>query len=278
MLTTVSGFSTMKKDEIIIKLLEDLDMDETESRLYLLLQSGSRRIGAITSDLKIDRNVAYRALLKLRNTGLIVSTLANPPFYEAINPEEALQTILRRREESLLRVKKTSAWLIKELKKRRSKISRPSMPFHSIIQGKQNIYSRISSLINHAKGNVYLVMPEEEYVKLYHNGIPEAIENRINKTQTKVLAITTLEKPESLQFITEIPTTETRIRNIPSKGILVLEEKNKLIISNGFESKTQVDKNTAIYTNQSVLVTTLQSFYKTLWKTSKPINPLINRT
>jgi len=70
----------MIDDEIIIEKLKKLNIDETESKIFIyLLRKGPSKAGVITSSLSLDRNIAYSTLVKLRNKGLVMSTFFKPP-------------------------------------------------------------------------------------------------------------------------------------------------------------------------------------------------------
>lgn len=84
------------------KLLQDLGLTETESKIYLcLLKKGSSQTGVIAKDTGIHRRTIYDSIERLIEKGL-VSYIShnNTKFFEAIDPERLLN-ILKEKQDKI---------------------------------------------------------------------------------------------------------------------------------------------------------------------------------
>ena len=152
----------MKEHGEVIQILEKFGLDSTDSKLYLgLLQTGSVTVGSMSTKLGIDRGKTYRSLNRLRNLGLVTTTFSNPTICRASEPEDALSTIIQRREDEIITMQKLSKKIIKDLKHVSDKINDAEVSSFSIIQGRSNIYARIGKLIQQATNDIFLVTTVE---------------------------------------------------------------------------------------------------------------------
>src|SRR3990172_1798729 len=137
----------MNIEEELLTELSYFGLDKTDATMYLgLLRIGSLTVGKMSTKLEIDRGKAYRSLNKLRDMGLITTTFSNPTICEAVSPEDALTSVIQRKEDEITTMQKLSRKIVADLKN----LNRPQQVSEissiSIIQGRSNIYSRIGKL------------------------------------------------------------------------------------------------------------------------------------
>ncbi|HSA98143.1 MAG TPA: helix-turn-helix domain-containing protein, partial [Candidatus Nitrosotenuis sp.] len=90
----------------IIESLAYFGFEDIDSKVYMgLLQTGPVSVGTLSSRLGIDRGKTYRSLSKLRNLGVVSTTFSNPTLCSAIDPVEALGTILERKQDEIVTMK-----------------------------------------------------------------------------------------------------------------------------------------------------------------------------
>lgn len=90
-----------------IEILQEIGLSNTEAKVYLaILELGSALAGEITKKSEVNRTNVYDALERLIQKGLVTYVItANRKVFEPVNPE-ALQDILKDKEERLNSVMK----------------------------------------------------------------------------------------------------------------------------------------------------------------------------
>ena len=263
----------MSTQEELINSLSFFGLEKPDAIVYLgLLQMGSVTVGTMSSKLSIDRGKAYRSLNKLRNMGLVSTTFSNPTICEAVDPEEALTTIIQRKEDEIITMQKLSRKIVTDLKQVSRETSVSEVSSFSIIQGRSNIYARIGKLIQGSTTTVYIVTTVEDILRMYHTAIPEKIKIcQKNGGQVRVLTQTNSEN--ILQLVDRLNASETRIGKLPSKSRMIVEEGNQLIMSGSIKESMNLndDSDSILYTNSSEMINNMFSLCTHLWKKSKPI-------
>jgi sugar-specific transcriptional regulator TrmB len=263
----------MNAQEELINSLSYFGMEKTDAIVYLgLLQMGSVTVGTMSSKLEIDRGKAYRSLNKLRNLGLVSTTFSNPTICKAVEPEEALTTMIQKKEDEIITMQKLAHKIVKDLKHVTREPTISEVSSFSIIQGRSNIYARIGKLLQESNKIVYIVTTVEDILRMYHTAIPEKIKIcRQNGGQVRVLTQTNSEN--LLPLIDRLNANETRLGKLPSKSRMIVEEQNQLVMSGSIKESMNLndDNDSILYTNSSEMISNMFSLCEHLWKKSKPI-------
>lgn len=263
----------MNTEEDLISALKYFGLEGDDAKIYLgLLRTGEVTVGSLSAKLDVDRGKTYRALNKLRNFGLITTTLSNPTICKAIDPQEALKNIIQKKQDEIVTMEKLSRQLILNL----DELKRPSpateVSSFSIIQGRSNIYSRIGKMITDAEDVVYIVTTVEDIMRMYHTAIPEKIKESIKKGQ-EVRIITEIENKQSIQLVNRLGANEVRFGKLPSRGRIVGEKDKQIIMSGSMKGSMDLndDTDSIIHTNSVEIVNNIFSLCSHLWKKSKPL-------
>ncbi|WP_100181972.1 TrmB family transcriptional regulator [Candidatus Nitrosotenuis aquarius] len=263
--------------EEIIKNLGFFGLEEIDTQVYMgLLQTGPVSVGTLSAKLDIDRGKTYRALNRLRNMGVVSTTFSNPTLCSAIPPMEALSVILDRKQDELITMKNLSEKIIQDIDVIVKETDMQEISSFVIIQGRSNIYSRISKLLQKATGVVYLVGPPEDFMRMYHTTIPERIQ-LIRENGAEVRILTEISGEKELAFIQRLNPTEIRLGKLPSKSRMVVEENRQLIMSGALTTSMDLnDENDSVmHTNSSEMVSNMFSLCALLWNKSKTAEILV---
>ncbi|TBR25528.1 MAG: ArsR family transcriptional regulator, partial [Candidatus Nitrosotenuis sp.] len=159
----------MMNQQQIIESLAYFGFEDIDSKVYMgLLQTGPVSVGTLSSRLGIDRGKTYRSLSKLRNLGVVSTTFSNPTLCSAIEPIEALSTILERKQDEIVTMKSLSTKISQDISETVRNCDMQEISSFIIIQGRSNIYSRIGKILQKASGIVYIVAPQEDLMRMYH--------------------------------------------------------------------------------------------------------------
>lgn len=264
----------MTNDEELITIMKYFGLEDDDAKIYIgLLRIGSITVGNLSQKLEIERGKTYRSLNKLKNSGMVITTMSNPATCEAVAPSEALKGIIQKKDDEIVIMKKLSQQAVEKLEAVTRSITPTKNSSFAIIQGRTNIYTRIGKVIEESESLVYIVSTKEDLMRMYHTSIPEKIQDAL-KRKVEVKIITEVDDKQSWQLINRLGVSEIRIGKLPSKGRMIVE-KDKQIVMSGSMMKETMDftdeADSIMHTNSTEIVNNIFSLCSHLWKSSKPI-------
>jgi sugar-specific transcriptional regulator TrmB len=261
----------------IIESLAYFGFEDIDSKVYMgLLQTGPMSVGSLSSRLGIDRGKTYRSLSKLRNLGVVSTTFSNPTLCSAIEPIEALNTILERKQDEIITMKSLSEKISQDISEIVRNCDMQELSSFLIIQGRSNVYSRISKILQKASGTVYIVAPHEDLMRMYHTAIPEKIQ-LIKESGIEVRILTEVTGERELSFVRRLNPSEIRLGKLPSRSRMVVEENKQLIMSGSLNDSMDLNDegDSVMHTNSIEMVSNMYSLCTLLWNKSKVIEILV---
>lgn len=262
----------------IVEALAFFGLEDIDSKVYMgLLQTGPVSVGALSAKLDIDRGKTYRALNRLRNMGVVTTTFSNPTLCSAISPTEALNTILDRKQDEITTMKNLSQKIVDDISEIVKSTDIQEVSSFVIIQGRSNIYSRISKMLQKASGTVYLVAPPEDLMRMYHTSIPERIE-QLKENGVEIRILTEVAGERELEFVHRLNPTEIRLGKLPSKSRMIVEESKQIIMSGALNASMDLndESDSVMQTNSLEMVSNMFSLCSLLWTKSKPVELVVS--
>jgi sugar-specific transcriptional regulator TrmB len=261
----------------IVEALAFFGLEDIDSKVYMgLLQTGPVSVGTLSSKLDIDRGKTYRALNRLRNMGVVTTTFSNPTLCSAIPPTEALSTILERKQDEITTMKNLSQKIVDDISVIVKSVDMQEVSSFVIIQGRSNIYSRISKMLQKSSGIVYVVAPPEDLMRMYHTSIPERIE-ALKQVGTEVRILTEVSGEKELLFVRRLNPSEIRLGKLPSKSRMIVEENKQIIMSGALNASMDLndESDSVMQTNSLEMVSNMFSLCTLLWNKSKPVEIMV---
>jgi sugar-specific transcriptional regulator TrmB len=261
----------------IIESLAYFGFEDIDSKVYMgLLQTGPVSVGSLSSRLGIDRGKTYRSLSKLRNLGVVSTTFSNPTLCSAIEPIEALNTILDRKQDEIITMKSLSEKISQDISEIVKNCDVQEVSSFLIIQGRSNIYSRIGKILQKASGTIYIVAPQDDLMRMYHTTIPERIQ-LLKENGVEVRILTEVVSEKELSFISRLNPSEIRLGKLPSKSRMVVEENKQLIMSGSLNGSMDLNDegDSVMHTNSVEMVNNMYSLCTLLWNKSKIIEVVV---
>lgn len=262
----------MKQHELV-EALACFGLEDIDSKVYMgLLQSGPVSVGMLSARLGIDRGKTYRALSRLRNMGVVSTTFSNPTLCSAMSPTEALCTIVERKQDEITTMKNLSKKIVEDISVIAEETEIQDISSFVIIQGRSNIYSRISKLLQKANGIVYIVSTTEDLMRMYHTSIPERIQ-LLRKEGVEVRILTEASGEKELSFVHRLDPSEIRVGQLPSKSRMIVEEGKQMIMSGTLNVSMDLndESDSVLHTNSSEMVSNMFSLCTLLWNRSKTV-------
>ncbi len=262
-----------KEKGISSELEEILDLDDLEVKVYLnLLRAGPITASALAKELGIDRARMYRIVNKLVSRNIISTTLSSPKLCTAVDPHDALKIALEKKEDEVNKIKKSAKVIIDKINNEITTNQINSVPTFRVVQGRQNIYTDISKLIENTTDVIYIVTTLDDVARMYHSTIPEKI-SICEKNGGKVRLLVDMNDPKLAQFVKRFNATETKTGKLPSKGRMVVQKDKQMIMSDfaaTFQNSNS-DSDFSICTNSVEMVDNIFTLCSHLWESSKPL-------
>jgi sugar-specific transcriptional regulator TrmB len=200
---------------------------------------------------------------------MVTTSFSNPKLCIPINPKEAIQNILQRKENEIMRIKKDGIKIIEKINEF-CPTNVSTCPTYHIVQGWQNIFSYVEKLIENASDVVYIVTTLKTISRMYHTSIPDKIKV-CERNGCEVRLLTELDDPALKLFVSRLKATNSKFVKLPSKGMVIVSKDKQLIIS-GHKTQENFSINdksdTALCTNSQELVSNLFYMCTFLWQNS----------
>ncbi len=154
----------MNKDALAI--LGRLGLNQYESKLYsALLTVGSASASDLSELAGIPRPRAYDVLTGLEKMGFVQTQPGRPTKFKAVKVDEAFENVKKRKTTDFHKDIEEMDRLSKELKQKvKSDIPQETTDASDyvwVLKDRANIYSKLESLINNAKGDIVIATSNE---------------------------------------------------------------------------------------------------------------------
>ncbi|MCS6767183.1 MAG: helix-turn-helix domain-containing protein [Candidatus Nitrosocaldus sp.] len=244
--------------ERIIKVLLDLGLTLNEAKVYVYLaKTGYRKAIEIAENIGIPRTETYQILNRLQSKGLVIATMEHPVRYAAVEFDDLLKTMINvsmerlrefdRRREEILQVWNNLPEFAKNSCEDKDRFQ--------ILEGRENIYAKISSMVADAE-ELLMVCNEVDALRLYNYGIMDAIAKCSN-----VKVISSVSPSVASVFMDVGLGNVKRVEN--KLQLMVIKDRKEMV--HLLREKNKNDT-AALWTDSSTLVESMVSFFSLLWK------------
>lgn len=244
--------------EKIIRVLLDLGLTLNEAKVYVYLaKTGYRKAIEIAESIGIPRTETYQILNRLQSKGLVIATMEHPVRYTAVEFNDLLKTMINvsmerlkefdRRREEILQTWKSLPEFAKNPCDDRDKFQ--------ILEGRDNIYTRISSMVADA-GELLIICNEVDALRLYNYSIMDLIAKCSN-----VKIISNISPNMASVFMDVGLSNVRRIEN--SFPLVVIKDRKEMVHVIRERNKNET---AALWTDSTALIESIVVLFSMLWK------------
>ncbi len=244
--------------ERIIRVLLDLGFTLNEAKVYVYLaKTGYRKAIEIAENIGIPRTETYQILNRLQSKGVVIATMEHPVRYAAVEFGDLLKNMIN-----------VSMERLKEFDRRRGEILEvwsniPEFAKNTcddkdrfqILEGRENIYTRISSMVADAN-ELLIICNEVDALRLYNYGIMDAIA-----------------KCSNVKVISSISTNMASVfMDVGLSNVRMVEKRFPLMVIKDRKEMVYVlrDRNrndmAALWTDSTALIESIAALFSLLWK------------
>jgi sugar-specific transcriptional regulator TrmB len=254
------------------ELLQLYGLNEREALVYLMIfRAGSASAGDIAKTLSLRRMEAYRLVKKLADANMIRANAGKPVTYSAESVEDLVSAMMEantQKTKAMEVAKEELLVLVRSMPRGRP---RPSEQQFKIIQGREQIYSKIGRMVDDAKDNLGLLLTRNDLVQAYNLGIIDKLTKAAGRgVKVKVLTSideTTIEAAEELQKKCEL-----RHSADPVAGRLVLQDSTAALSSLVLDDSQgrRNDQDVAVSSESPNYAAMLASLFDVAYKSAAP--------
>ncbi|MFB0562490.1 MAG: helix-turn-helix domain-containing protein [Candidatus Lokiarchaeia archaeon] len=242
-------------------------LTDKEAELYLCIlrsKKGCMSAREICNVLDFSRQMTYRLLTELIQKGFVSQTLERPRKYIAVNPLDALDTLINIKRQQITQLKKTKPSL--EVLLSSVKNYEVDNPEFRLIHHRQNIYSAMADMVLRAKKRVDLLTDERGLYLCSPFGLTD-IFNEISKNGVYVRLLTKI-TPNNSEIVKSL-NPKIRIKHgfHPDQNILIADEKCLLtFIQTNDVKKMKSKADSAFFTTSSTFITQQSKIFNYFWE------------
>jgi sugar-specific transcriptional regulator TrmB/pimeloyl-ACP methyl ester carboxylesterase len=260
-------------------VLKDFGLTSKEADVYLFLARHEVLTGGeVAKQTKIARSLVYRILKSLQAKGLVEPTLESPKRFVAIAFENALDLVIKTRQEEALLVERAKKDLLEDWRVISEAKPIARIEKFTVIEGNKKIYAKILHMIKETKNQLSGMLPVSALSRAEQIGVFEAVHKHPLKNKIKFQFVTDVNsqninavkllKPElGAELDLKARNLESEVTSFP---IFVIRDKEEamIFIRPGAETTTEKQGDVCICTNCESLVQTFNGIFQTLWQTS----------
>lgn len=241
-------------EDPLVQDLRAFGLDDVEAQAYVrLARLGKARASSLSTALKINRTTTYRVLERLKQAGIVESSLSRPVSYIAVEPRKAMQLLIDRQKEEL-RAAENKFPSILERFTRFYIPSEEAVPAKfSIFQGSEEIHRAITKMAKSADKRISMITTVKDLGKMYYSGAYEALA-AAKMRGVEIQIVTEVGDTPALEIVRNYDFTETRHQTASKMKMVVKDDEEVLItVSSGSEEEV------ALWTYSQEFATAMQA-------------------
>lgn len=226
-------------EEPLVLDLKALGLDDIEAQTYIrLTRLGKSRASSLSAALKINRTTTYRVLERLKQAGIVESSLSRPVSYIAVEPRKALQLLIDRHKEELKAAENKFPSMLERFT-RFYVPSEESIPAKfNIFQGSEEIHRAITKMAKSADKRISMITTIKDLGKMYYSGVFEAL-SAARTRDTTVQIVTEVTDLPALEIVKNYDFAEIR-HQTESKMKMVVKDENEVLITVSSSAEEEV--------------------------------------
>lgn len=153
-----------------------------QSKVFFYLgKIGAKTASDIAKAVNVPRSETYHVLTALQNKGIVEASFQHPIQFTALSIKKAVNILISTETERLNKLKKSGPELEEMWEKIpsvTSTIEEDGEEKFKVLQGGNQVNSKIFDMILNAKGECRILGSEKDFMKFYHANLLDALEER----------------------------------------------------------------------------------------------------
>jgi|GEM_PF-6332939 len=215
-------------EDALVADLKSFGLDDVEAQTYVrLARLGKARASSLSSALKTNRTTTYRILERLKQIGIVESSMTRPVSFIAVEPGKALQLLIDRRKDELKSAETKFPSMLEQFTRFYLPAEDTVGAKFSILQGSEEIHRSITRLAKSADKKISIITTAKDLGKMYYSGVYEALsEARARGVSIQIVTEVDL---QSLEVVKRYEFAEIRHQAASKMKMVVKDEEEVLI-------------------------------------------------
>jgi len=254
------------------KILCDFGLTVNQAKVYVtIVKLGSAQVGEISKYSKVRREDIYRALPKLEEMGLIEKSLGAPVKIRALPLEEALNLLIKRRQdeasEKMSKLNVSADEFLKQYKMGKPEAKLEEAPLFSVIPEKEPLSNKTATLIKNSTRQIDIIASRENLTHFLHMH-SELLKKAIRSGATVRIVTERTREEDTVQKVIKQEISSAReaidLRHIDSLPgqYMIFDAKEALITTS---TNAGLLEGACLYTKNSGLIELLQRNFGDIW-------------
>jgi len=258
-------------EKLEVEIKEVLGLDDLESKIYLTLLKTNPSTGStIAKNLDLDRAGVYRAVEKMIEKKLVLSTMSTPRMLTPVDPKKAIKTMVKKKQDRIAKIKESGQKIIQKINHEISSNKETDFPTLKVVQGTENIYSEIAEIIESCQDVVYVATNLQDLKRMCRTIIPEKVQICQNNGG-KVFLLVEGDEEDVISVAEIFKATETRLCKLPSNGRIAVCKDIKMIMSDSSKGSNNSIMDYSVSTTSKAMIDHIDNLCKIIWKSSKSL-------
>lgn len=252
--------------------LSGFGLTANQCKIYIFLgKYGSKTAPEVCKALRLPRTETYHLLTTLQNKGIVSATFQHPIRFSALPLNKAVWVLVNAEKERV-RSLETQEKDIVELWNmipdfHASEPTETEEDKFQMLQGSNQIHSKIKEMINNAKEEFVALGSEKDFLKFYHSDFLSLLDNA--EVDLKLL---TSSSDRTMYIFDEID--RNKVKRLP-EGIqenlcFMIRDDTELLffMKNASQSEQQI---MAMWTNSNAMINSMKLLFNYIWPKAKHI-------
>lgn len=229
-------------EDPLVADMKAFGLDDAEARMYVrLARLGKARASSLSAALKMNRTTTYRVLERLKQVGIVESSMSRPVSFIAVEPRKALQLLIDRRRDDLKTAEVKFPSILDQLSKFYIPADEQQVGTRfSILQGSDEIHRAIAKLAKAADKKLSIITTPQDLGKMYYSGVYEAL-SEARARGVSVQIVTEVGDLPALEVVRRYEFADIRHHPASKVKMAVKDEEEVLItVSSGGTTEEEV--------------------------------------
>jgi len=251
--------------------LSSFGLTTNQCKVFIYLgKYGSRTAPDVSKVLKLPRTETYKLLAALQNKGVVSASFQHPIQFSAMPLTDAIHSLINTEKERIKKLesqKSELSELWENIPQFHSEVEKTEDDKFQILQGENQIHSKINDMIENSKKEIVMIGNEKDYLKFYQANFLEPLD----KSPVK-LKVLTNSSDKTLYVFDEMD--KTNVKKLPTsidENLCFVVKDNDEVLFYMKNSDSGKEKVTALWTNSSTMIYSKKLLFSTLWSKSKSI-------
>ncbi|MEO9294514.1 MAG: helix-turn-helix domain-containing protein [Nitrososphaera sp.] len=229
----------MAEDPLVADL-KAFGLEDVEAQTYVrLARLGKARASSLSSALKMNRTTTYRVLDRLKQAGIVESSMTRPVSFIAVEPRKALQLLLDRRKDELKTAENKFSGILEQFTRFYIPAEESVGAKFSILQGNEEIHRMVARMAKSADKKISMITTAKDLGKMYYAGVYEAL-SAAKSREVAVQIVTEVDGLPSIEIVRRYDFAEVRHHQAVSKTKMVVKDDEEVLITVSGDSEEEV--------------------------------------